>query len=79
MGVVWVVEKYLRGLPDVRYPFDLYVAEPNTLLSLLGYPHFLVAGGLMVAIFGSILQAARGGRRWWAVATVCAAQRAPDG
>lgn len=54
LGIVWVIEKYVRGLPDVRYPFDLYVAEPNTVLSLLGYPHFLVAGALVVATFSTL-------------------------
>lgn len=65
LGVVWVVEKYLRGLPGVRYPFDLYVAEPNTLLSLLGFPHFLAAGALMIGMFGAALKARAGGWRWW--------------
>ncbi len=82
LGVVWVVEKYARGLADVRYPFDLYVAEPNTLLSLLGYPHFLVAGALMVAIFAAVLQAARGDWRWWiaaaALGLILALQHAYD-
>lgn len=71
LGMVWVIDKYARGLADVRYPFDLYVAEPNTVLSLLGYPHFLVAGALMVAIFGAALRAVRGGWRWWIAAAVC--------
>jgi hypothetical protein len=68
LGVVWVIDKYARGLSDVRYPFDLYVAEPNTLLSLLGYPHFLVAGALIVAIFAAALLAVHGDWRWWLVA-----------
>jgi hypothetical protein len=72
LGVIWVIEKYLRGLPDVRYPFDLYVAEPNTLLGLLGYPHFLMAGALVVATFGAALRAARGSWYWWCVAAGCA-------
>jgi len=68
LGIVWVVEKYALGLPEVRYPLDVYVAEPNTLLSLLGYPHFLAAGALIVAIFYAALRAAGGRWRWWIVA-----------
>lgn len=73
LGIVWVVEKYARGLSDVRYPFDLYVAEPNTLLMLLGYPHFLAAGALVIGTLAASLVAAQTGRRrWWVAATVLA-------
>ena len=73
LGIVWVVEKYARGLADVRFPFDLYVAEPNTLLMLLGYPHFLAAGALVIGTLAASLLAVRSGHwRWWALATALA-------
>lgn len=73
LGIVWVVDKYAGGLADVRYPFDVYVAEPNTLLMLLGYPHFLAAGALLIGTLASSLTAVRSGQwRWWATATLLA-------
>lgn len=73
LGVIWVVRKYLLGMP-IDHPFDLYVAEPNTVLSLLGYPHFLVAGALIVATLGAVLAAAQAGPRrawrWWLAAAI---------
>lgn len=59
LGWVWVVEKYARGLDDVRFPFDLYVAEPNTLLILSAFPHFTIATTLILAIFWCLLEALR--------------------
>jgi len=56
LGWIWVVEKYLFQLSDVRFPLDLYVAEGNTFLSLLGYPHF-IAAALYVTVFWFILKA----------------------
>lgn len=42
LGWVWVVVKYLNG-GDLLYPLDVYVAESNTFLGMLGYPHFIAA------------------------------------
>lgn len=63
-GWVWVVEKYARNLSDVRFPFDVYVAEPNTFFSLLALPHFLTAGVLLLAIFGCFLLAEERNDDW---------------
>jgi hypothetical protein len=71
LGVIWVLRKYLLGR-EIDHPLDVYVAEPNTVLSLLGYPHFLVAGALIVATLGAAFTAARNGWRWWLVAAGCA-------
>lgn len=51
LGWIWVIEKYARGLTDLRYPLDVYVAEPNTLLTIMAFPHFAVASALIMAIF----------------------------
>jgi hypothetical protein len=56
LGWIWVVEKYLFGLSDVRFPLDIYVAEGNSFLSLLGYPHF-IAAALYISVFWFILKA----------------------
>lgn len=41
-GWVMVVMKYLLH-QEIAYPLALYVAEPNSFLSLLAYPHFSLA------------------------------------
>ncbi len=64
LGWIWVVEKYARGLSDVRFPLDVYVAEPNAFFSLLGLPHFLAAAALLLGTFGCFLQAERHGDDW---------------
>jgi hypothetical protein len=63
LGWVWVVDKYLNGLADVRFPFDLYVAEPNTLFIVLAFPHFAIATTLILAVFLCFLEALE--RRTW--------------
>lgn len=55
LGWIWIVEKYLFGRPDPRFPLDVFVAEPNTLLIILGFPHFVVATTLIMAIFALFL------------------------
>src|SRR5215510_1943832 len=38
LGWIWVVDKYVNGLADVRFWQDVYVAEPNTFFALLAQP-----------------------------------------
>lgn len=59
LGWVWVIVKYLQGLADVPFPFDLYVAEPNTLFILIAFPHFAIATALILGIFLCYLAALR--------------------
>ncbi|NTU79624.1 MAG: hypothetical protein HGA45_09505 [Chloroflexales bacterium] len=59
LGWVWVIVKYAQGLADVPFPFDLYVAEPNTLFILTAFPHFTIATTLILAIFLCYLAALR--------------------
>lgn len=56
LGWIWVIDKYLNGLADIRFPFDVFIAEGNTFLGLLGYPHFLAAA-LYVSVFWFFLLA----------------------
>jgi hypothetical protein len=59
IGLIWIVVKYVGNLPAAPFPFDTYTAEPNTFLSMLGYPHFALAMGLLVATFALLLIALR--------------------
>ncbi len=74
LGWIWVVDKYLNQLADVRYPLDIYVAEPNTFFALLAQPHFLAAAALLLATFSFFLTAERRGDDWrrYGLATLCA-------
>jgi hypothetical protein len=74
LGWIWVVDKYLSRLADVRHPLDIYVAEPNTFFSLLAQPHFLSAAALLLATFSFFLTAERHGDDWrrYGLATLCA-------
>jgi hypothetical protein len=60
VGWIWVVGKYVTGV--MAYPLDVQVAEPNAFLSLMGYPHFLLAAAFVLAIFGLFIVGARTGR-----------------
>lgn len=62
LGWVWVVEKYLAGRSEQLFPLDTQVAEPNALLCLIGYPHFLAAAALLLLVFGLFLVGVRSGR-----------------
>lgn len=71
MGWIWVVEKYAQGISDVRFPFDLYVSEPNITLSIMAFPHFMIASALIMAVFAWYIRALE--HRSWAAASIAAA------
>jgi hypothetical protein len=50
-GWVYVIQKQLGG-GDVSFPLDLYINEPNALLTLMAFPHQAMATGLLVLILG---------------------------
>jgi hypothetical protein len=72
LGWLLIVEKYLRHLPQANSPFAIYVAEPNTAYSIMAFPHFTIATGLITVIFGLLLLAQRNKslRYSWAAAAV---------
>jgi hypothetical protein len=73
LGWIWAVEKYISRRSDLLYPLDAQVAEPNAFLSLIGYPHFLLAAALVLAIFGLFLVGERVGQtRYHALGAVLA-------
>jgi hypothetical protein len=67
LGWIWAIEKYMSRRSDLLYPLDAQVAEPNAFLSLIGYPHFLLAAALVLAIFGLFLVGERVGRLRYSV------------
>lgn len=53
-GWALVVLKTLQRLPDVPFPLDLYVVEPNTFFASYAYPYLALAQGLVLAaVFGA--------------------------
>jgi hypothetical protein len=54
-GWVLVIMKYTVSNGELPFPLDVYVAEGNTFLSLLGYPHF-IAAMLYIFVFDLVLR-----------------------
>ncbi len=52
-GWVWVVGKYLTG--RLPYPLDVYIVEPNSFQAIMAFPHFSLAAGLILAVFGLVI------------------------
>ena len=77
LGWIWVIDKYLNDLPDLRYPFDVFTSEPNTFFNVLAFPHFAIAAGLIALIFGVVLlgQRAQNLRYAWLAAAACMLRR----
>lgn len=48
LGWILVIIKYAFRLTDVPWPLDLYVAEPNSFLCIMGVPHFSLAAALII-------------------------------
>jgi hypothetical protein len=66
-GWVLVVLKYTLTNGELLFPLDVFVAEGNTFLSLLGYPHF-VAAMLYIFAFDLILRGEAKGSYGYAAA-----------
>jgi hypothetical protein len=62
-GWLLVVLKTGLRLPDVPFPMDVYVVEPNTFFGLLAYPHLVLAQALLLSTLLGVWQAHRG-RGW---------------
>jgi hypothetical protein len=54
-GWVLVLLKYTFARGDLLFPLDVYIAEGNTFLDMLGYPHF-IAAALYIFVFYLVLQ-----------------------
>lgn len=66
-GWVLVVLKYTLANGELPYPLLVYIAEGNTFLSILGYPHF-IAAGLFIFVFDLFLRGEREQKLTYAVA-----------
>ncbi len=51
LGWVLVVLKYTLTQGELLYPLDVFIAEGNSFLCILGYPHFAFAAAFIVLIF----------------------------
>jgi hypothetical protein len=67
LGWMLVVGKYLLHLPDLPFPLDVTVAEGNTFLSILGYPHF-IAAALYILVYDLVLRGEAKGQLRYALA-----------
>lgn len=73
VGWIWVIDKYLTGSSELRYWLDVQVAEPNAFLSLIAFPHFLLAAAFMFLVFGFFLRGERTGQmRYYLLAALSA-------
>ncbi len=72
VGWLWVVDKQVSGLAELRYNFDVQTAEPNTFFTILAFPHFAIATALIAVIFGLVLlgQRSQNLRYAWAAGAV---------
>ncbi len=66
-GWVLVLLKYTVAKGELLFPLDLFVAEGNTILGILGYPHFIAAAAY-IFVFDLILQGEEKGQLRYAVA-----------
>jgi hypothetical protein len=71
LGWFWVIVKYVRDLPDIPFPLDIYVYEPNSFVIAMAFPHFTIATTLILAVFFCFLRALE--FRSWLYAGVAAA------
>jgi hypothetical protein len=51
LGWILVVLKYTLTKGELLYPLNVYIAEGNTFLCILGYPHFIFAAAFIVGVF----------------------------
>jgi hypothetical protein len=71
-GWVLVILKYALHQKDVIFPLDLYIAEGNTFLGMLGYPHF-IAAALYIFVFDLLLRGHRKNNYFFSLAAGMAA------
>jgi hypothetical protein len=50
LGWIWVVLKYTLTPGKLLFPMDVYIAEGNSFLCVMAYPHFAEAAGLILAV-----------------------------
>ena len=66
-GWALVLMKYSIANGELLFPMDVYIAEGNTFLGILGYPHF-IAAALYVFVFDLVLEGERQSRLRYPIA-----------
>lgn len=66
-GWILVVLKYTLARGELFFPLDVYIAEGNSFLCVLAYPHFAEAAGLILAVLWLLLTGERRGQLRYAV------------
>jgi len=74
LGWIWVVLKYTLTPGELLFPMDVYIAEGNSFLCIMAYPHFAEAAGLILAVLGLLLVGERRGQLRYAVLAGLTAQ-----
>ena len=74
LGWVLIVLKYTLTDGELLYPLDVYIAEGNTFLCILGYPHFVFASAFILVVFGLVLIGQRRAQLRYAIAAGIVAQ-----
>jgi len=72
LGWVLVLLKYTLTRGELLFPLDVFIAEGNTFLGILGYPHF-IAAALYIFVFDLLLRGQARGQLRYAVAAGLAA------
>jgi hypothetical protein len=67
LGWVLVVLKHTLARGELFFPLDVYIAEGNSFLCVLAYPHFAEAAGLILAVLWLLLIGERQGQLRYAV------------
>jgi hypothetical protein len=67
LGWLLVVLKYALAQAELIFPLDVYIAEGNSFLCLMAYPHFAEAAGLILLVFWLLLVGERRGLLRYAV------------
>jgi hypothetical protein len=62
LGWVLVVLKYTLAKGELLFPLDVYIAEGNSFLCVLGYPHFSFAAAFIALVFELIWRGWKQGR-----------------
>ncbi len=68
-GLGWflVLLKYTLTRGTLLFPLDIYVAEGNSFLCVMAYPHFAEAAGLILAVIWLLLKGYQQGKLQYAV------------
>lgn len=74
LGWILIVLKYTLTDGELLYPLDVYIAEGNSFLCILGYPHFIFASAFILAVFGLVLIGQRQDQLRYAIAAGIVAQ-----